>query len=101
MPGNWRNESDYDYFDTLDLGGLAWECVRRNARYRAAFPAMSRRSALTWGLRFPCRSSARREQCDGALDARGGSGRRDRHHRASGRSTHRQYRPAQRICPPK
>ncbi|WP_371687476.1 transcriptional regulator domain-containing protein [Thalassococcus sp. S3] len=83
MPGNWRNESDYDYFDNLDLGGLAWECLRRNARYRAAYPAMSRRSALTWGLRFPCRSGVRRDCGERALDTGRGPRRRDHHRRAA------------------
>lgn len=53
MSTNWRNESDYKYLEKLDAAGLAWECLRRNARYRATFPSMSERAALTWGLRFP------------------------------------------------
>ena len=56
MPGNWRNESDYDYIENLDASGLAWECLRRNPNYRAAFPNMTENEAAAWGLRFPGRS---------------------------------------------
>lgn len=70
MSGNWRNESDYEYIEELDAAGLAWECLRRNSRYCAAFPKMSKREALTWGLRFPGRSRARRDRSDRSLDAR-------------------------------
>lgn len=56
MTSNWRDASDYDYIEKLDAAGLAWECLRRNPRYRAAFPAMTERDAAAWGLRFPCRS---------------------------------------------
>ncbi|MEL6997662.1 MAG: DUF6499 domain-containing protein [Pseudomonadota bacterium] len=56
MPTNWRDETDYDYIETLDASGLAWECLRRNPEYRAAFPGMTETEAAAWGLRFPCRS---------------------------------------------
>ncbi len=56
MSRNWRNEADYDYIKDLDAAGLAWECLRRNARYRAAFRTLSECDAMTWGLRFPGRS---------------------------------------------
>ena len=56
MSRNWRNETDYDYIKELDASGLAWECLRRNPRYRAAFPTMTDAEAAAWGLRFPGRS---------------------------------------------
>lgn len=59
MPTNWRSETDYDYIENLDASGLAWECLRRNPRYRAAFPTMTDVEAAAWGLRFPCRSRAK------------------------------------------
>ncbi|CTQ50738.1 transcriptional regulator domain-containing protein [Jannaschia donghaensis] len=56
MSRNWRSETDYDYIKELDASGLAWECLRRNPRYCAAFPTMTDAEAVTWGLRFPGRS---------------------------------------------
>lgn len=53
MIWDWRDDRAYDHFDTLDLSGLAWECLRRNERYRLAYPQMhSDGSAAVWGLRF-------------------------------------------------
>lgn len=56
MPTNWRDETDYAYIEKLDASGLAWECLRRNPDYRAAFPNMTENEAAAWGLRFPGRS---------------------------------------------
>lgn len=56
MTLNWRNSKDYDYIKDLGPSGLAWECLRRNPRYREAFPEMTEKEASAWGLRFPCRS---------------------------------------------
>lgn len=53
MANNWRDENDYAYFDDLNVSGLAWECLRRNAQYQAAFPNLTQSDAETWGLRFP------------------------------------------------
>lgn len=55
MPKDWRDDRAYDHFDTLDLSGLAWECLRRNERYRASYSRMLREGsgAAVWGLRFP------------------------------------------------
>lgn len=55
MPRDWRDDRTYDHFDTLDLSGLAWECLRRNERYRADYPQMRSDGgdAAVWGLRFP------------------------------------------------
>ncbi|WP_419910382.1 transcriptional regulator domain-containing protein [Hoeflea sp.] len=58
MNRDWRNEDDYAYFDDLDASGLAWECLRRNRAYRAAFAAMTEAEAGTWELRFPGRSGS-------------------------------------------
>ncbi|MFQ6548567.1 transcriptional regulator domain-containing protein [Aestuariibius sp. 2305UL40-4] len=58
MPTNWRDETNYDYIENLDASGLAWECLRRNPDYRAAFPNMTENEAAAWGLRFPRRSRA-------------------------------------------
>ena len=56
MTPNWRDPKDYDYIKGLSASGLAWECLRRNPRYREAFPNMTENEASAWGLRFPCRS---------------------------------------------
>lgn len=55
MAPDWQDASSYDHFDGLDFSGLAWECLRRNEGYLAAFPAMLRGEASPrpWGLRFP------------------------------------------------
>jgi hypothetical protein len=55
MPNDWRDDHAYDHFDRLDTSGLAWECLRRNDRYRATYALMleGRASAAGWGLRFP------------------------------------------------
>lgn len=52
---DWRNADHYAHIDGLDRSGLAWECLRRNRAYRAAYPDMAagRASAAPWGLRFP------------------------------------------------
>jgi len=55
MPTNWRDESSYDYIEKLDASGLAWECLRRNPNYKAAYPTMTDTEASDWGLRFPRR----------------------------------------------
>ncbi|MEO0916484.1 MAG: DUF6499 domain-containing protein [Pseudomonadota bacterium] len=76
MSSDWRNEADYEYIDDLDVAGLAWECLRRNRRYRSAFATMSERDAAAWGLRFPGRSGPQRKACDRLMDASRGAGRR-------------------------
>lgn len=55
MVRDWRNEADYTYIETLDVSGLAWECLRRNPKYRAQYPLMrdGLSSPAAWGLRFP------------------------------------------------
>ena len=65
MPPDWRDAEAYTYFDDLDAPGLAWECLRRNPRYRAEFPEMTagNRSPSDWGLRFPGRPQVGRSRC--------------------------------------
>ena len=55
MTKDWQDEAAYRHFDSLDLSGLAWECLRRNSDYRATYPLMrdGLRSPAAWGLRFP------------------------------------------------
>lgn len=55
MTRDWQDEAAYRHFDSLDLSGLAWECLRRNSDYRATYPQIrdGLRSPAVWGLRFP------------------------------------------------
>lgn len=55
MTRDWQDGQDYDVFDALDVSGLAWECLRRNTRYRKEYPLMDggHTSPASWGLRFP------------------------------------------------
>ncbi|WP_299631963.1 DUF6499 domain-containing protein [uncultured Roseobacter sp.] len=69
MPTNWRDETNYDYIENLDASGLAWECLRRNPDYRAAFPNMTENEAAAWGLRFPRRSRAQGDGGEALLEA--------------------------------
>lgn len=58
----WRLDAAYDYFDDLDVEGLAWECLRRNTAYQAEMDRLTNRLADAtaaddtcrrhWGLRF-------------------------------------------------
>ncbi len=57
---DWRSRSAYTYADNLDAPGLAWEFLRRNSDYQAAFEAAPAQAdhgvdgpARRWGLRFP------------------------------------------------
>ena len=93
MTKDWQDESAYKHFDSLDLSGLAWECLRRNSDYRANYPQMrdGLKSPAAWGLRFPGCPGHRRTRCTRILEAinRPGGGRvcctgpRRRHHRAA------------------
>jgi hypothetical protein len=55
MTRDWQDRHAYDDFDEFDVSGLAWECLRRNTRYRKEYPQMDRGhlSPSSWGLRFP------------------------------------------------
>lgn len=57
---NWRSRSAYEYATDMEPQGLAWEFLRRNADYRAAYEAAAGQTdpltasvAEHWGLRFP------------------------------------------------
>ncbi|MEC5292243.1 DUF6499 domain-containing protein [Aurantimonas sp. C2-6-R+9] len=79
-PSQWRSASQYDYVETLDAPDLAWEWLRRNARYQSDFAKGSAPGRLTrhvrrrWGLRFPGRSEAERSRSGHLLAARDRSG---------------------------
>lgn len=77
-PAAWRDSAAYDYLDTLIPSDLAWECLRRNTRYRHDFAAATRgQTALSdvtairqrWGLRFPDGARSFRDRGDDQLDA--------------------------------
>lgn len=63
----WREESVYDFMDSIGADQLAWECLRRNADYqqdyavlrlaRSLYQPVPDRLESRWGLRF--RSAAR------------------------------------------
>lgn len=62
---DWRSERAYDYVEDLDPTELAWEFLRRNPAYQAAYKALTSRNSATdedksalaahWGLRSPGR----------------------------------------------
>lgn len=65
--GDWKNVAEYDYFDELTPEQTAYEFLRRNEDYVAAYKAAAdapatehERAALAaqWGLRFRHRSDA-------------------------------------------
>lgn len=55
MIKDWRDDAAYAHFKSLDLSGMAWECLRRNSDYRADYPQLreGQKSLAAWGLRFP------------------------------------------------
>lgn len=63
----WRSSAEYDHLDVLAPSDLAWEWLRRNDAYDAAFEAsvaehgtpasVNEQIQRQWGLRFPCRPS--------------------------------------------
>ncbi len=54
MSADWRDESSYRYLKDLSLGDLAWECLRRNKRYRKEYRSICSGDIAPekWGLRF-------------------------------------------------
>jgi hypothetical protein len=60
---NWQDDRSYDFFDTLSIEGLAWECLRRYQPYQDDYASLVEAGARTqplpddmqqrWGLRFP------------------------------------------------
>ena len=87
MSRDWRDDQAYDHFDSLDLSGLAWECLRRNQDYRADYERMQHGGGVPadWGLRFPRRSRHRRAGRPGLLAARDRTGRRQSGRHSAGR----------------
>lgn len=58
MP-DWRDASAYSTLQTLSASDLAWECLRRNPDYRAAYARLQSGEtidAAAWGVRFRGRS---------------------------------------------
>ena len=89
MSRDWRDDQAYDHFDSLDLSGLAWDCLRRNEDYRADYERMRRGDGThaDWGLQFPRRSRHRRTQRPVLLAARDRTGRRQSGRLSAGRWT--------------
>ena len=60
---DWRDDRSYDFFDTLPIEGLAWECLRRYQPYQDDYAGLVDAGVEThplpddmqqrWGLRFP------------------------------------------------
>lgn len=63
---DWRNDSRYDYFDRLQVEGLAWECLRRYVPYQELYSGLvnaateaaplPKDAEQLWGLRFRCQA---------------------------------------------
>ncbi|WP_254688814.1 transcriptional regulator domain-containing protein [Shinella daejeonensis] len=63
---DWRDDSRYDYFDSLPVEGLAWECLRRYVPYQELYSGLVNTAAEAtplpkdaeqlWGLRFRCQA---------------------------------------------
>lgn len=83
----WRDQSQYEFYDSLPVEGVAWECLRRNAAYQASFDDLVTQDAghlllpddaqHRWGLRFPGRPRTFRARPTGHLVALCQSGRAD------------------------
>ncbi|MBZ9775141.1 transcriptional regulator domain-containing protein [Mesorhizobium sp. CO1-1-8] len=68
----WRDNTSYDFYDSLPVEGLAWECLRRWNAYQRFYVTLARLGAETqpfptkaqrrWGLRF--RRSSRAVRID-------------------------------------
>lgn len=77
----WRSSADYDHLDAVTASDMAWEWLRRNEDYDAAFEAvasargdpdpLTEQIRQRWGLRFPGRSSAAASRSAGPLAATG------------------------------
>ncbi|WP_370032128.1 transcriptional regulator domain-containing protein [Oceanicella sp. SM1341] len=58
----WRDRRSYDFFDRLNIEGLAWECLRRDEPYQDLYDSLVLRKVemqplrqedeRRWGLRF-------------------------------------------------
>ena len=90
----WRHDAAYDYFDDLDVEGLAWECLRRNASYQAEIGQMKSQTGSKtavddacrrhWGLRFRDFNDPYRARHDRFL----GTGGRHKRRTTRGRTAH-------------
>ena len=70
---DWRDADACAYLHDLGATAFAWEFLRRNSAYRAAYQSiasaghavaeMSERVAHQWGLRFRGRSQPQRRSC--------------------------------------
>ena len=66
---DWQSPTAYKFAANLDEGGLAWEFLRRNRRYRDEQAALvgaadlaTEQAARRWGLRFRGGSRRTRRQ---------------------------------------
>jgi len=76
---DWRNDRSYDFFDTLPIEGLAWECLRRHLPYQKDYASLVDASAETlplprevqqhWGLRFRGKARSFRSGAAGGVVA--------------------------------
>lgn len=76
---DWRNDSRYDYFDRLQVEGLAWECLRRYVPYQELYSDLVNAATETaplpkdaeqlWGLRFRCQPGPVRTRSGNTLVA--------------------------------
>ncbi|WP_058634570.1 transcriptional regulator domain-containing protein [Aureimonas ureilytica] len=76
----WRDDSAYDYMETLIVEDLAWECLRRNSAYQSDFskhlnqagPGSDGEAAIAqhWGLRFRRPAKSQRTGSADPLDTR-------------------------------
>ncbi|MFN5040039.1 MAG: transcriptional regulator domain-containing protein [Bradyrhizobium sp.] len=74
---NWRDDRSYDFFDTLPIEGLAWECLRRYQPYQSDYASLVDTGAGTrplpddmqqrWGLRFPRKTKSFRRAATGGV----------------------------------
>ena len=71
---NWRSRSAYEYATDMEPQGLAWEFLRRNADYRAAYEAAAGQTgpltasvAERYGVRFPAVATQALSRIDALL----------------------------------
>ena len=95
---SWRSQDATAYLDRVQRAGFAWEFLRRNPDYRAAYEHMSRdamsgvtivlEAALAlsqrWGLSFPVRPEATQRPGTGVVGIQCASGCGDTHDGAAG-----------------
>lgn len=76
---HWRDRHSYDFFDRLNIEGLAWECLRRDEDYQALYDRLvlkktvmeplPREAERRWGLRFRCQTRSANHNPAGFLVA--------------------------------